>query len=445
MSSLTDDVLKKSIVGFIIGFPVVIGITILAIPFAIISLITDTPMIVLLLNLAVFVIALLVVGLLSRFQIIENSIVGLIAGLLLYTYFKWHSLACILVGVAVIGFLFFISHINIGFWIKTILFSMIVTVIVFMCIYSESGLYPLPDKIWKTVFFIVFFLENILIRCTVAHRSELLLSRNGNSQTEIHYDVRKNQSGSVAAPLGYNEDQTNNSKITEINDLVRKMNAEILEKQEEEESDTYLMERVYLFSQKKSFWDGSITDNIEEKIYTVLRDFIDKDYLILPHVAFREIFWWGEYKSDWKLTDRVTKMHFDFGIYNKELLPILFLEVHGKDHKTDPKVMERDKFKAEIMKHCGMKLITIDCSEPMADSEIRDKVTACIRKEVPDRQAYAVYCPQCKSLMQIKYSEKTKKYFYGCTTFKSTNDVNCPTINLLDVPPLYTGIPVIKK
>ena len=87
-----------------------------------------------------------------------------------------------------------------------------------------------------------------------------------------------------------------------------------------------------------------------------------------------------------------------------------------------------------------MKLVTIDCSEPMTDSEIRNKVIACIRNEVPDRQAYAVYCPHCKSLMQIKYSEKTKKYFYGCTTYKATNDFNCPTINILDVPPLYTGI-----
>ena len=70
MSSLTDDTFKSAIIGMILGAPIVIGITILAIPFGIISLITGVPMIILLQNLAAFVLVLILVGLLSRYQIL---------------------------------------------------------------------------------------------------------------------------------------------------------------------------------------------------------------------------------------------------------------------------------------------------------------------------------------------------------------------------------------
>lgn len=202
----------------------------------------------------------------------------------------------------------------------------------------------------------------------------------------------------------------------------------------------YLMERIDSFSQKKDFWDSSI----EKKVYQTLRAFIDEAYIIFPHVGFREIFNW-EWKSDWRLTDRVTKMHFDFGIYNGDLQPIFFLELHGKNHKTKKEVIERDKFKAEVMKRCGMKLITMDCSEPMTDQEIKDKLIACIKAEVPDRRAYAAYCPNCKKrgenkLMMIRRNNKDGSYFYGCSTYEKDKQDNCPTQNLEDVPPLYYGI-----
>lgn len=181
---------------------------------------------------------------------------------------------------------------------------------------------------------------------------------------------------------------------------------------------------------------------------TLLRDFIDNDYLILPHVSFREIFWWGEYKKDWRLTDRVTKMHFDFGIYNKDLQPILFIEIQGKSHTENLEVIERDKFKLEVMNRCGMKLIAIDCSESMTDSEIREKIIARVKKEIPDRKAYAAYCPNCKnhgknSLMIIKRN-KNGTYFYGCSTYEENKQDNCPGVSIEDVPPLYWGIPLFK-
>ncbi len=205
----------------------------------------------------------------------------------------------------------------------------------------------------------------------------------------------------------------------------------------------YLMERIDFFKQRKDFWDSSI----EKKVYQILRAFIDEAYIILPHVAFREIFNW-EWKKDSRLTDRVTKMHFDFGIYNEDLQPIFFLELHGKNHKTKQGFIERDKFKAEVMKFCEIKLITVDCSEPMTDSEIRDKLIARIKEEIPDRQACATYCPRCRSLgknnlMDIWLNSKNGTLFYSCRTYVKDGP-NCPTKNLENIPPLYRGIPVGK-
>lgn len=168
MSNLSDDLAAGSIVGMIFGLPIFIGIAILAIPFLIISFITDVPMLTLMQNLLAFVIAVFFVWIFSKHQIIENGIVGLIAGSAVHTYLKWHPVACILIGVIVTGLLFFISRIKVGFWIKTILFSLIVTFIVFICIYSDMGLLPLPDMIWKVSFFIIFILENLFIRCAIA-------------------------------------------------------------------------------------------------------------------------------------------------------------------------------------------------------------------------------------------------------------------------------------
>lgn len=449
MADPSDDIFKSTILGMIFGIPILIGVSVLAIPFTIISCITGVPVGMIIQNLLIFVIAVFLVWLFSKFQIIENGIVALIVGTLVHTYFGWHPLACILTGVVIVGVLFGVSLIKIGFWIKTILFSVIVTFMVFMSLYSDAGLFPMSDKTWKNVFVIIFFLENILIRCSVAYNKELLVSKSGDYQPENHYGSGKKQFELATVQPGHNENEANNSTITEINNLVRKMNNEILKKQEDEESATYLMDHVYLFKQRKSFWDGNIENNIEEKIYQELKLFIEDAYLIIPHVAFREIFWWGDWWSDRKLTDRVTKMHFDFGIYNKELQPILFIEIQGKQHMEDPKVMERDKFKAEVMKRCGMKLITVDCSKPMTDQEIREKVTASIREAVPDRKACATYCPNCKSrgknsLMIIKPNEKGT-YFYGCSTYEEGKQDNCPGVSIEVIPPLYYGIPLFKE
>ncbi len=224
MSNLSDDMFKDTIIGMILGIilgaPIIIVISILVIPFAIISLITGIPTIILLLNLSVFIVGLVVVGLLSRFQIIENGIVGMIAGLLVYTFLKWHALACISIGVAVVGVLFFITNIKVGFWIKTILFSVIETFIVFMCIYSESGLFPTSDMVWKVFFVIVFFLENIFIRCTVAIKDRMLFSGYVENKKKKYNQNQENGGDNTESSTGsfeHNEERSNVFWFTGIN------------------------------------------------------------------------------------------------------------------------------------------------------------------------------------------------------------------------------------
>lgn len=169
MSNLSDDLFVETVIGLICGIPKLVGISILAVPFLIISAILDIPTVTLIQNLLAFAIAVFLVWLFSKFQIIENGIFGLILGFAVYMNFKWHPVACILIGVAAAGLLFLVTSIKIGFWIKTISFSLIITFIVYAIFYSKWGLFSLPDMVWKITFFIVFLLENLFIRCSIAY------------------------------------------------------------------------------------------------------------------------------------------------------------------------------------------------------------------------------------------------------------------------------------
>lgn len=259
MSNLSDNVFTGSIIGMILGIPLFIGIAILAIPLAIISCITGVPMDILLQNLVIFAIAMFLVWLFSKHQIIENGIVGLIVGSLVYTYFQWHSLVCILIGVTIVGLLFFISYIKIGFWIKTILFSVVVTFLVFLFIYSSAGLFPLPDMIWKTVFIIVFFLENILIRCAVAYNNGFLFDGYDGSKGEKHIDHKEDQTGSATGSFEHNEDQSNNFWFAGIN------NAEELKKR--------YRELMKIYHPDNQAGDTSAVQQIQEEYEKLLKKY----------------------------------------------------------------------------------------------------------------------------------------------------------------------------
>ena len=220
MSNISDDLAAGSIVGMIFGLPIFIGIAILAIPVIIVACIIDVPALVLLQNLLVFAIAVFFVWLFSKHQIIENGIVGLIAGSAIHTYFKWHPVFCILVGVAVVGILFFISNIKIGFWIKTIPFSLIVTIMVYLAIYSTMGLFPVSDTIWEITFFIIFLLENIFIRCAIAVDNGVIFNGTPKRKAESYnYEegYSYEESSSYEKPTNHEETRTEMTWFAGIN------------------------------------------------------------------------------------------------------------------------------------------------------------------------------------------------------------------------------------
>ncbi len=216
------------------------------------------------------------------------------------------------------------------------------------------------------------------------------------------------------------------------------VSAAYLNREENNDNSTYIYCEDYIgvFSKKEDIFDS----DMERKVYKFLRSFINNEYIIVPHVAFREIFSW-EWKMNWKLTNIVTKLHFDFGIYDSNLCPVLLIEVQGKKHYDDPGSMERDKFKAKLLDNKGVKLVAIDVSKNVEDKEIGDIVIQSIKNAVPDRNSYPVYCPKCFSQMKIRQNKITKEYFYGCSKYKH-DGTGCPGVrNILSVPSLYMNMP----
>lgn len=207
---------------------------------------------------------------------------------------------------------------------------------------------------------------------------------------------------------------------------------------------------ISLISLKKYFWDSSA----EEKVYNIIKDFFNENYIITPHVSFREILRWN-----WKINSqyenfRISSMHFDFVIHDKEQLinkPALIIEVWGKSHydPEKPWVMRTDKFKQAILKKCGLAFIIIDLSQTIPEQEIREKVIESIKKGVPSREYYTVYCPKCQAVMKIKPNRTCGVFFYGCTEHKD-DGTGCDGNRSItdnpkqkkDVAPLYAGIPI---
>lgn len=159
-----DDISGSAFLSLIWGLPIIIGISILSIPFIIVAAVTGVSLDVVVKSILVFGIAVFIVWIFARYQIIENGIVGLIAGTLVYKHFSWHPVACILIGGTIVGLLFLVTYLKIGLIIKTVIFSSIVTFFAYAIFYSDSGLLPAPDNVWRVTFCIIFFLENLYIR-----------------------------------------------------------------------------------------------------------------------------------------------------------------------------------------------------------------------------------------------------------------------------------------
>lgn len=234
--------------------------------------------------------------------------------------------------------------------------------------------------------------------------------------------------------FGKNAENENKSKES-IEELKKNNN------QEQEESNILdCMDYMGAFKLKKNFFDSEV----EKKVYDVLRSFINKEYIIVPHIAFREIFIW-KWEMDWDLTDKVTKMHFDFGIYNEEYKLIMIVEIWGKDHYNEANVKANDKFKDELLKEHNIKLIILDMSQEMNNDELSKTVIKKIKDEIPSRQDYPAYCPKCHSIMKLKRNGNTGDLFYSCSRYRKGQESGCRGYDIETVPPLYRNIKNINK
>ncbi len=191
--------------------------------------------------------------------------------------------------------------------------------------------------------------------------------------------------------------------------------------------DADLLDVASRFSLKNSFWDGSL----ESKVYLALKRIIHTNYIILPHIGLREVFYW-KWDYDWRLTNKVTKMHFDFAIYTNDFLPVIFIEINGGEHnKLETRL--NDELKHSLLAQNKLKLITIDATSTIQDEKLVEIISTQIKTEVPDRQSYPAYCLECQCRMSLRQNHQTKEYFYSC-------DKCNKTYSLSVIPSLYEDI-----
>lgn len=206
---------------------------------------------------------------------------------------------------------------------------------------------------------------------------------------------------------------------------------------ETETKSLHLPDYCRMFALRQSYWDHGI----EWEVYSALRLFISDDYIVIPHEAFSNLFYW-KWEDDWKLTDRVTKAHFDFAIYNNYFMPIMLIEVNGSTHKCSPNRMEMDEFKRKLAAEKGVRLISIDATKTIGN--IQQEVEERIRHEFPDRDSCPTYCPVCHSRIRmiLQRNKSTNEYFYRCV------NKECGTTHSLGrsgeyrkIAPLYRNMP----
>lgn len=196
----------------------------------------------------------------------------------------------------------------------------------------------------------------------------------------------------------------------------------------------YSLEYIGRYKIRKSIFDSAM----EMKIYPELRSFIHDDYYVMPQVGWKAIF---QGKSEYmKISTRVTSLSFDFVIFNQEWQPVLCIEIYGKYHLA-PEVIERDNFKRALLEKNNIAMVVVDAKENIKDEDISEMLVQCIKKAVPDRGHYPVYCPRCQKIMKIRKNFKGE-YFYGCSMFKRDKS-GCPgNRDISAVPPLYENIPI---
>lgn len=200
MSSVGDDILLPSFLIMLLGLPIALGAFIISLPLGIVAIITQTDPITIIKGVLIFVIATFCVRLFSKHQILESGICGLLFFAFFFIQYNWHPVFCIAIGAGVVIALYELSKFKVFYWIKTIIFSIINTLIIYYLIYSESGLYPAQDKIWAITFFIVFLIENLYIRScffvqhyNINYKKAETRQNRGSAEQKNNYSYNQNE------------------------------------------------------------------------------------------------------------------------------------------------------------------------------------------------------------------------------------------------------------
>lgn len=199
-----------------------------------------------------------------------------------------------------------------------------------------------------------------------------------------------------------------------------------------------------LFSlRKKYFWDS----NAEKIAYDVFKEELDEHYIVLPHVAFTNVFDINAPKNiEYKLRACVSEYHFDFVIYNSEyLLPVLLIEINGGAHAKSSK-RDIDTFKEKLLtntkgKETELNLINIDVLDHLPDDELlKDRIRKTLHYTIGSRLRYRAYCPnpECRTPLKYLQNRNTKKHFYLCPHCKNKdNQAKNETFDEIEIPYLF--------
>lgn len=176
-----------------------------------------------------------------------------------------------------------------------------------------------------------------------------------------------------------------------------------------EEVEIELRNYINAFKLKRKIWDSEA----EEKVYRILRYYIDESYVIVPHVPFLEVFPIGDAieQNDQRelLRKKVTSYHFDFVVFDAWFHPVLIIELNGGMHQQCEYKKKIDSFKKQVLAAvCAddkerIKLLFInELCKSRSDDELIEIIRDKLKAEIKDRNNFPAYCLYCGGLLQYR-------------------------------------------
>lgn len=209
-----------------------------------------------------------------------------------------------------------------------------------------------------------------------------------------------------------------NELISKLNEVISELEqiATICLKEKEKVDKIRLRQSAaYYYVQKAYFWDSEI----EMDFYPKLRDIVRKEYSIIPHVSFRELFKVVDWSKDAnRQFSYLATYHIDFLIcYPNFFQPILAVEVQGAQHFNDENQILRDVFKKACLEKSGIPLLEILPTEINDEEAVREKMKQI--KDIP------IYCNcEKRGVKMIKRGAAVESYgdYFKC--LKCNRNVN---------------------